>query len=156
MIKIIVSIACLALASTANAASYEPNNDYETVPQSVPNDPMLDGMSQPNELGLAGPAYRADRIRSALARFFVAAPNLIQFGVPFGQLPDVRIRTRSAPKSPELQDISQLLDSIEVDHSKEQRSVHRQQPQQPPPGSSHKSLRNIQSVFMRLPPRFGK
>lgn len=156
MMQLLVAIGCLALATATSATTnYESNNEqFDTAPQVTNNDLALVGGAQLNELNL--PSYQADRIRSAMAKFFVT-PNGVRFGTNQGPLhPELRIRTRSAPASaPNFQDISQLLSSLGVEHEKEQRSVHQQPQQQASPGG-HKSLRNIQSVFMRLPPRFGK
>ena len=154
MMQLLVSLACLALAMATSAThaanSYESNSELETAPQMINNDLIFDiGPAKLAEQNT--PSYQADRIRSAMARFFVT-PN---GGLKELQLPDMRIRTRSAPNSPELQDISRLLSSIGADHETEARSVHEQQ-QASSAGAGHKSLRNIQSVFMRLPPRFGK
>lgn len=154
--QLLIAIGCLALATATSATTnYE---QFETAPQVTSNDLNLDGgwqLSEGSSNNINIPSNQADRIRSALAKFF-ATQNGVRFGA--NQMhPELRIRTRSAPGSvPDLQDISQLLSSLGVEHEKEQRSVHQQPQQQAGSSGSQKSLRNIQSVFMRLPPRFGK
>lgn len=157
--QLLAAVACLVLAATTSASAADQSRQREILIPQGQNSAMvpLDWSYPPlSELGLHS-VDQADRIKSAMARFMADGGGEPRFG-PIIQ-PEIRLRTRSAPSASESQDMfSQLLNSLEADHEKEQRSIH-QQPQQQASsssGSSLKSLRNIQPVFMRLPPRFGK
>lgn len=110
------------------------------------------------ELGMR--SDQADRINSAMARFMAAnGDGGPRFGSTLMIQPEIRLRTRSAPNAPESSVFDELLNTLEANHGKEQRSIYQQQQQQQQQATSSgslKSLRNIQPVFMRLPPRFGK
>lgn len=111
-------------------------------------------------------ADQTERIRQALNRFMSA--NVVGRMQLAQQQPEVRIRTRSAPSQSAVneQEISQWFDtSLEEDERTgpvQTRDDQRSQQTSSSSGSSglissgHKTIRNIQPVFMRLPPRFGK
>jgi hypothetical protein len=156
MIQILAVACCLALMANTSAASpirYNTNtNNYADNVEVVATPEDYSSIAEMNL-----PSDQADRIRSAMAKFFVTPNASLRFGVqapPF----EARIRTRSAPSSQEYQELSHLLDSLESSHDNGQRSTRdgQQQQQQQAIGGGHKSLRNIQPVFMRLPSRFGK